>query len=47
MHLNVQWALTEDGENEGTDATGDPASAEDSGENTQSTPTSNTPESGE
>ena len=39
--------LTEDGENEGTDATGDPASAEDSGENTQSTPTSNTPESGE
>ena len=32
--------LTEDGENEGTDATGDPASAEDSGENTQSTPTS-------
>jgi Flp pilus assembly protein CpaB len=26
--------LTEDGENEGTDATGDPASAEDSGENT-------------
>ena len=39
--------LTENGENEGTDATGDPASAEDSGENTQSTPTSNTPESGE
>ena len=39
--------LTEDGENEGTDATGDPASVEDSGENTQSTPTSNTPESGE
>ena len=39
--------LTEDGENERTDATGDPASAEDSGENTQSTPASNTPESGE
>lgn len=39
--------LTEDGENEGTDATGDPASAEDSGENTQSTPASNTPEIGE
>ena len=36
--------LTEDGGNEGTDATGDPASAEDSGENTQSTPASNTPE---
>lgn len=39
--------LTEDGGNEGTDATGDPASAEDSGENTQSTPASNTPEIGE
>lgn len=39
--------LTEDGENEGTDATGAPASAEDSGENTQSTPASNTPEIGE
>ena len=39
--------LTEDGGNEGTDATGDPGSAEDSGENTQSAPASNTPESGE
>lgn len=39
--------LTEDGGNEGTDATGDPASAEDSGENTQSTPASNTLEIGE
>ena len=39
--------LTEDGGNEVTDATGDPASAEDSGENTQSTPASNTPEIGE
>ncbi len=39
--------LTEDGGNEGTDATGDPASTEDSGENTQSTPASNTPEIGE